>query len=634
MMKFAFALVAVLALASPLQAYNVPRTGSGVLANEIQEFVDLVPTKEIMNIVLRYIATDVDVQAVLKFVHSAEFKQLVIEIEAMSEIRNIMNYIQTNGLDIYQIVNHINKYLDLDSLVPPTNVRMVRAAGGIRGMLDEVKALVPKEKIRELYRTKMASSKVFADLVAQLKSPEFQNVANQLCNNATFKHVLVEAKKAQVDIDGLARLLETVLGLTLPCKPMKFSLVALSAMVAFATVNCYHLPAFGEGPLYEDIQYFIDMIPMDEVMRVIVQYTVKDSEFQQLLKYMKTDDCKQMVNEIEAIPEFRTFASYMDKHGIYMYDALNKMNKVIGLPSFQPILVKKEITGGLTGLFNDVKELISYDDIIHGYVYKMRTSQDFRDFVAELKSEGHQNFVNALYKNQRYLAFRATLVSKGLDITLIEDVIYTVLGIEFPVLDTTNALYDNQLSKDIQDFIDLIDMDKVIKIISNYLDDDQIQESLRYFRSEEFHVLVRKVEALKPYQNLVQYLHNAGLNIHGLIQKIHKLFGMEDYVPPSGNYFSFFVNRGGMKGLIDDILASLPVDKFKAMFEEKMKTSPDFQNFVKQVQSKEFEEIIDTVYSEPIFLEMRQKAIDIGLDIQRARQLFEEIGILLPRPSY
>ena len=415
---------------------------------------------------------------------------------------------------------------------------------------------------------------------------------------------------------------------------MKFSLVALSAVVAFATVNCYHLPAFGEGPLYEDIQYFIDMIPMDEVMKVIVQYTIKDSEFQQLLKYVKTDDFKQMVNEIEAIPEFRTFASYMDKHGIYMYDVLNKMNKVIGLPSFQPILVKKEITGGLTGLFNDVKELISYDDIIHGYVYKMRTSQEFRDFIAELKSEGNQNFVNALYKNQRYLTFRATLVSKGLDITLVEDVLYTVLGIEFPVLNTTYALYDNKLSKDIQDFIDLIDMDKVIKIVSAYLDDDQIQESLRYFRSEEFHVLVRKVEALKPYQNLVQYLHNAGLNIHGLIQMVHKLFNMEDYVPPSGNYFSFFVNRGGMKGLIDDVLASLPMDKFKAMFQEKMKTSPEFQSFVKQVQSQEFEEIVDLIYSEPIFLEMRQKAIEVGLDIQRARKVFEEIGILLPRPSY
>lgn len=416
---------------------------------------------------------------------------------------------------------------------------------------------------------------------------------------------------------------------------MKFSLVALSAMVAFATVNCYHLPAFGEGPLYEDIKYFIDMIPMDQVMKVIVQYTVKDSEFQQLLKHVKSDDFKQMVKEIEAIPEFHKFATYMDAHGIYMYDALDKVNQLIGLPSFQPMLLEKEISGGLTGLFNDVKELISYDDIIHGYVYKMRTSEAFRDFVAELKSEGNQNFVNALYKNQRYLTFRATLVNKGLDITLVEDVIYTVLGIEFPVLDTSNtvSLFDSGLSKDIHDFIDLIDMDKVIKIVSSYLDDDQVQETLRYVRSEEFHVLVRKVEALKAYQNLVQYLQNSGLNMYAFLQKIHKLFGMEDYVPPSGNHFSFFVNRGGVKGLIDELIAILPMDQFKAMFEEKMKSSPEFKKFVDQLHSPEFQQIVDTIYSEPIFLEMRQKAIEVGLDLQRARKVFEEIGILLPRPA-
>ncbi|XP_029055196.2 protein G12-like [Osmia bicornis bicornis] len=218
MMKFAFALVAVLALASPLQAYNVPRTGTGVLADDVQEFVDLLPMDEVIKIIHRYVTTDSDVQAVIKFMHSNEFKQLVTEIETMSEIQHIMNYMQKNGLDIYQVVNHINKYLDLEPLTPPTNVRMVRAAGGIRGMLDEVKALVPKEKIRELYKQKLATSKVFAELVAQVKSPEFQNVANKLCDNATFKHMLSEAKKAQVDVEGVISLIENRLGVKIPCR--------------------------------------------------------------------------------------------------------------------------------------------------------------------------------------------------------------------------------------------------------------------------------------------------------------------------------------------------------------------------------------------------------------------------------
>ncbi|XP_003705561.2 uncharacterized protein LOC100878003 [Megachile rotundata] len=419
---------------------------------------------------------------------------------------------------------------------------------------------------------------------------------------------------------------------------MKFPLVALSAAIAFATVNCHYLPAFGEGPLYEDIQYFIDMIPMEKVVDIILQYTIKDAEFQQLLKYMKSDDFKQLVQELEAIPEFHTFVAYLQNNGVYINDAMNKLNKVIGLPPFQPLLIEKaQISGGLTGLFNDVKALVSYDSIIHGYVYKMRTSEAFRGFVAELKSGGNQDFVDTLYKNQRFLSFRHMLVTKGLDLTLVEDVIYIVLGIEFPAFNgfvNNFALYENTLSKDIHDFIDLIDMDKIINIVSSYLDDDQVIEAVNYMRSEEFHVLVRKVEALKAYQDLVEYLHDAGLDIYGLLEKVHVLFGMEDYVPPKGkSQYNVYANRGGVKAMVDAVIATLPMDKFRSLYKEKMQNSPDFKNFIEKLDSDEIQVIVNTIYKEPIVLEIRQKALENGLDLSVPRRIFEEIGIKLPTPS-
>ncbi|KAG9427836.1 hypothetical protein HZU67_10489 [Apis mellifera carnica] len=95
-----------------------------------------------------------------------------------------------------------------------------------------------------------------------------------------------------------------------------------------------------------------------------------------------------------------------------------------------------------------------------------------------------------------------------------------------------------------------------------------------------------------------------------LINKIHHLFGMEDYVPPKVNIkylsMSTYSNLGGVKALVDAVKAALPLDKFRALYEEKMKTSAVFKTFIEKLRSDDFQHIVKTVYSSPIFLEMRQ----------------------------
>ncbi|KAG9427837.1 hypothetical protein HZU67_10490 [Apis mellifera carnica] len=242
------------------------------------------------------------------------------------------------------------------------------------------------------------------------------------------------------------------------------------------------------------------MIPMEDVISTVLKYAADDAEFQDFLKYFSTTEFKDMIVDVEAMPEFRRFANYLQNNGVFIYDELNKLNKVIGIPAIHQYNYEK-ITGGVKGLFDDVKALISYDKFIHGYVYKMRTSEAFRGFVAELKSKGNQEFADALYVNQRYLNFRALIIKKGIDFVLIEDIIYTVLGVEFPVIETMETFASQELSKDLQDFMNLIDKDKILNIITSYLEDDEVQKALKYMYSDEFHDLVRTVEAMPEYQD-------------------------------------------------------------------------------------------------------------------------------------
>ena len=418
---------------------------------------------------------------------------------------------------------------------------------------------------------------------------------------------------------------------------MKVSGVLFTAIFAFATVNSHYLPDFGKGPLHEDIQYFLDLIPMDKVASVVLEYAAEDSEFQELLQYFGSSQFKTMVSEIETLYEFHKFADYLEKNGVYIYAELNKLNKIIGIPPFQQFS-KKQITGGVKGLFEDVKQLISYDVIIRGYVYKMRTSDAWRDFVAQLKSQDNQKFVDALYENRNYLSFRAMLVNKGIDIILIEDIIYTVLGIEFPIFEMpkSKTFASDELSRDIHDFLNLVDENKIMNIVMSYLEDDEVQRAIEYMYSEAFHDLVRKVEAMPEYQNLVKYMEDSGLDMTKVISKIHKLFGMEDYVPPKKfSSMNTLSNLGGLKALFNAVEAALPLDKFTAMYNEKMHTSPAFQNFMQRLHSDEFQRIVSTVYQSPIFLEMRQKVINDGVDLVPIRDFIEKVlGIRLPRVDF
>ncbi|KAF3429353.1 hypothetical protein E2986_07465 [Frieseomelitta varia] len=167
-------------------------------------------------------------------------------------------------------------------------------------------------------------------------------------------------------------------------------------------------------------------------------------------------------------------------------------------------------------------------------------------------------------------------------------------------------------------------------IVLSRLEDDEVQRALAVMHSEDFHVLVRKVEALREYQDLVRYMENAGLDMTNLIKKIHKLFGMEDYVPP---YLTeTFANLGGLKGLVKDVVAALPVEKLEALYTEKMRTSAAFKNFMDKLHSQDFQNIINTVYKTPVFLEMRRKVIKDGVDLTPFRDVIEQfLGIHLPR---
>lgn len=213
-MKFALVLLAFVAAASA--KIEIPNFGRGELHKDIQEFLDLMPVEQILDITLQYYAQDAEFQKMVAYFQSEGFKNLVRDVEALPEIKALMDYIHYAGIDIYKIVNLMNSALDLPPLTPPSYNLGVQIKGGIRGYVDDILAIVPVKQLQDLYSRKLATSKAFADFIKQLESPNFQAIVNKVYAHPKTQELLAHAKNAGIDLLVIKNLLEVLWGIRVP----------------------------------------------------------------------------------------------------------------------------------------------------------------------------------------------------------------------------------------------------------------------------------------------------------------------------------------------------------------------------------------------------------------------------------
>jgi len=214
-MKFGLVLLAIVAAASA--KIEIPNFGRGELHKDIQEFLNLLPQEKILAITLQYYAEDKEFQNMLKYFQSQGFKDLVVDVEALPEIKVLMDYIHNAGIDIYKIVNLLNEALGLPSLTPPsTFVVGTQITGGIKGYVNDIMAVLPKQKLQELYEQKLKSSKAFKKFIEQLESKNFQEIVNKVYAHPKFQELLQHAKKVNIDLIVIKDLLKILWGISVP----------------------------------------------------------------------------------------------------------------------------------------------------------------------------------------------------------------------------------------------------------------------------------------------------------------------------------------------------------------------------------------------------------------------------------
>lgn len=427
---------------------------------------------------------------------------------------------------------------------------------------------------------------------------------------------------------------------------MKLILALFAVLAIIGLGQAHKVPDFGKGPLHEDIQDVLDLIPMQGIAEVFLDYLENDAEFMEFLQQLSSSNViVDLMVDVEAVHEVINLFNFLQKEGVEIYGVVNAINKAFGIKQLVPPssytypLKTTKRTGGVAGFFKDIKVLFNYDDFIRIYVKKMETSQAFVRFVQQLKSNNFQQVVNKIYSAKSFQFILNKLKHYGVNTQIVADILYIVLGITVPKHPVPSN-YDRSLAEELGDFVKIMPINKYIEITFEYVSKDQkVQNAFAYVTKPEFHELLRKVEALEEHQTLIVHLEKSGLHVIDVIQEFHRVIGMDKYVPP--NIESRFESQvgvqevgEGLRAMLDDLVAVSPTKELQALYDEKMKTDNAFSNFVKKVTSPKMKELVFNLYTHPAYRNLLAKCLEQGLDLKAMSEFYKKlIPIPIPTPG-
>jgi len=419
---------------------------------------------------------------------------------------------------------------------------------------------------------------------------------------------------------------------------MRLSLALFAILAVIGLGQAHQFPNFGEGPLHEDIQDFLDLIPARRIGRVFGYYLARDPEIQDVVQHLKSSTLiKDLVTEFQGIPEVLNFLNYLQTQSINIYNVLNKLNKVLGVKELVPpeadlYALPYRRTGGIRGFFREIKALFNYDDFITTYAQKMKSSPAFIDFIKQIKSDNFQQIINKVYEIKSFQIILNSLKHSGVKVHIVADILLVVFGITVP-----NAPKERTLQEQLADFYDLLPLEKFLEVFLTYLNEDtEVHNAFMYMFTPEFHSLLRGVEALDEHKAFVVYIQKTGIDMVKAIQEWHKAIGMEDYVPPEIE--SLFVSPvgalkvgEGMQAMLKDLYNLLPLDKIDVLYRLKLKTSKIFSEFIAKLKAPELQKIVTNLYLNDTYRQFIVESRSKGLDLHGLTMLANRIfGISFP----
>ncbi|XP_033606697.1 uncharacterized protein LOC111862841 isoform X2 [Cryptotermes secundus] len=559
--------------------FGLSRRGTRSLKDDLKDLLDVIPHKEIGVIVLDYVLHDREVSDLAIHVQSPEFRQLVEAVVNSDELKDIIAHLRDQGV---VVISQVNELLGFPAL--SLGDKATRRGEGVKGLVDDVIKVLPVERLKEIFRDKLLNSADFRRLIDVILSPDFKELVRRLKATSEFKELEDDLRNRGVDRDYIIQRLKEAFGLS----------------------------QRGTRNLNDDLNDFLALVPLDEVIAIVLDYLANDQEVQELILYLQSEEFHKIVITVEELDEFKLLIKIPEELGIDVNSIINLIHEIIGLP---PYAARKNTRRGvgLNGLIDDLIAILPIDDLKALFEKKQQTSPDFKALIDAIQSPEFKSILDKLESLPEFQKLLQNLRDKGVDVDHIIELLKALFGL--------SRRGTRNLNDDLNDFLALVPLDEVIAIVLDYLANDQeVQELILYLQSEEFHKIVITVEELDEFKLLIKIPEELGIDVNSIINLIHEIIGLPPYAARKNT------RRGvGLNGLIDDLIAILPIDDLKALFEKKQQTSPDFKALIDAIQSPEFKSILDKLESLPEFQKLLQNLRDKGVDVDHIIELLKAL---------
>ncbi|XP_062541980.1 uncharacterized protein LOC134209978 [Armigeres subalbatus] len=405
------------------------------------------------------------------------------------------------------------------------------------------------------------------------------------------------------------------------------TIFVLAALVAIATASA--IP--DSRALKDDFQEFLDLVPVDGLLGVALKYLTTDKEFKEFFGYLQGEEFSAVWDQVFALAEVKDVLNYLEDADLAVYDALNTVADFLGLHHVSPAVMSLK-AGGLNGFFNEAVALLPLEKFEALFEEKLKTSPEFKAFFEKLRKLDYLKFVELHDNSKELQAFLQKLRNYGLDVDGFFDLVAGFFGwyhssqtgtnlstmktifvlAALVAIATASAIPDSRaLKDDFQEFLDLVPVDGLLGVALKYLTTDkEFKEFFGYLQGEEFSAVWDQVFALAEVKDVLNYLEDADLAVYDALNTVADFLGLHHVSPAVMS-----LKAGGLNGFFNEAVALLPLEKFEALFEEKLKTSPEFKAFFEKLRSLDYHKFVELHDNSKELQAFLQKLRNYGLDV-------------------
>ncbi|XP_050354433.1 uncharacterized protein LOC126776175 [Nymphalis io] len=363
-------------------------------------------------------------QMSIDYLVSPKFRNLVYEMEDLPEFKAVVDFLETHDIDINYFIDSVNAFVD--GFQKRTLRHMVSGrdmSAFIKDCIDEF----PQAKLTALYEQKLAEDDQFRHAMESFETEEWNELYSALWENETFLNEVAILKENGIDVEIVLLEAKAILGIsTLPKTPYKMKV----AFVFLALVAACSSAPQSRVLFHEHFEDFMQVI-LDEVtddLNHLLEHYLEFEEFQKSLDYLVTPNFRNLVYEMEDLPEFKAVVDFLQTHDIdinYFIDAINGF-----VDGVQRRALRHMVSGrDMSAFIKDSIDEFPQAKLTALYEQKLAEDDQFRHAMESFETEEWNELYSALWENETFLNEVAILKENGIDVEIVLLEAKAILGI-------------------------------------------------------------------------------------------------------------------------------------------------------------------------------------------------------------